>query len=130
MIPVTLLNPKPGETVLDMCAAPGSKTIQLLEYIHAKNENKVTTDGFVVANDADAKRAYMLVHQAKRLNLPALFVTNNDASKIPNLKLDGNSFKFDKVLCDVPCSGDGTLRKNQLLWKTFHAHLGHSLHAL
>ncbi len=62
MIPVTLLNPKPGETVLDMCAAPGSKTIQLLEYIHANKENKITTGGFVVANDADSKRAYMLVH--------------------------------------------------------------------
>jgi tRNA (cytosine34-C5)-methyltransferase len=58
----------------------------LLEHIHANKEHKINTKGFVVANDADAKRAYMLVHQAKRLNLPALFVINNDASKIPNLK--------------------------------------------
>ena len=42
--------------------------------------------GFVIANDKDAKRAYMLTHQAKRLNLPGLFVTNNDAREFPNLK--------------------------------------------
>lgn len=62
MIPVTLLKPEPGHSVLDMCAAPGSKTIQILEYLHAQNENKITTNGFVIANDSDAKRAYMLVH--------------------------------------------------------------------
>lgn len=62
MIPVTLLKPEPGHAVLDMCAAPGSKTIQILEYLHAQSEDKVRTNGFVIANDADAKRAYMLVH--------------------------------------------------------------------
>jgi len=75
----------------------------------------------------------MLVHQARRLNLPALFVTSQDATKFPNLKLGADNetdFKFDRILCDVPCSGDGTMRKNPLLWKTFHGHLGHSLHAL
>lgn len=132
MIPVTLLNPVPGDKVLDMCAAPGSKTIQILECINAGGADKVKTSGFVIANDTDAKRAYMLVHQAKRLNLPSLFVTNNDATKYPNLKVgkDNDNFLFDKILCDVPCSGDGTLRKNNILWKTFHAHLGHSLHSL
>ena len=62
MIPVTLLNPQPGHSVFDMCAAPGSKTIQILEYIHANNTDKIKTEGFVMANDTDAKRAYMLVH--------------------------------------------------------------------
>ena len=42
--------------------------------------------GFVVANDVDAKRAYLLTHQARRLNLPSLFITNNDARVLPNLK--------------------------------------------
>jgi 16S rRNA C967 or C1407 C5-methylase (RsmB/RsmF family) len=132
MIPVTLLNPKPGEKVLDMCAAPGSKTIQILEYLHLNKQDKVQSEGFVIANDTDTKRAYMLTHQAKRLNLPALFVTCNDARQLPNLKLGNEmtNFQFDKVLCDVPCSGDGTLRKNTGLWKTFHAHLGHSLNPL
>ena len=60
MIPVTLLNVEPHHSVLDMCAAPGSKTIQILEYLHAGGEKMNT--GFVIANDTDAKRAYMLTH--------------------------------------------------------------------
>jgi 16S rRNA C967 or C1407 C5-methylase (RsmB/RsmF family) len=80
----------------------------------------------------DAKRAYMLTHQARRLQLPALFVVNGDARKFPNLKLGEKlaNFRFDRVLCDVPCSGDGTLRKNTGLWKNFHPHMGHALHTL
>ena len=38
--------------------------------------------------------------------------------------------KFDRILCDVPCSGDGTFRKNLQLWRTFHSHMGHGNHAL
>ena len=132
MIPVMLLDPQPDERILDMCAAPGSKTIQILEGLHKNGFDKVKNKGFVIANDTDAKRAYMLTHQAKRLNLPSLFVTCNDARKFPNLKEDENMFKFkyDRILCDVPCSGDGTLRKNTGLWKNFHAHMGHNLHEL
>jgi 16S rRNA C967 or C1407 C5-methylase (RsmB/RsmF family) len=84
MIPVTLLKIEPKHSVLDMCAAPGSKTIQILEYLHAGGEKVI--DGFVIANDTDAQRAYMLTHQARRLNSPALYVTQNDARIYPNLK--------------------------------------------
>jgi 16S rRNA C967 or C1407 C5-methylase (RsmB/RsmF family) len=86
----------------------------------------------VIANDTDSKRAYMLTHQARRLNSPALLVTNNDARRIPHLKTDknNNTLKFDRILCDVPCSGDGTLRKNMTLWKNFNSHLGHAMHPL
>ena len=113
-----------------MCAAPGSKTIQLLEYLNADGDKM--NSGFVVANDADSKRAYMLTHQARRLNLPGVLITNNDARIFPNLKITGErkNFEFDRILCDVPCSGDGTLRKNLGLWRTFHSHLGHSNHSL
>lgn len=52
----------PGDRILDMCAAPGSKTVQLLEAINANQEDRVHTKGFVVANDSDTKRAYMLAH--------------------------------------------------------------------
>ena len=62
MIPVTLLKPEPWESVLDMCAAPGSKTIQILEYLHSDKKDKVKTKGFVIANDQDSKRAAMLCH--------------------------------------------------------------------
>jgi 16S rRNA C967 or C1407 C5-methylase (RsmB/RsmF family) len=84
MVPVTLLKVEPHHSVLDMCAAPGSKTIQILEYLHG-SENK-STQGFVIANDTDSSRAYMLTHQARRLNSPALFVTQNDARFFPSLK--------------------------------------------
>lgn len=71
-------------------------------------------------------------HQARRLKSSALFITNNDARFLPNLKIDehNNNMKFDRILCDVPCSGDGTLRKNLTLWKNFNTHLGHALHPL
>jgi len=86
--------------------------------------------GFVVANDMDVKRAYMLTHQARRFNSPCLFVTNHDARFFPNLKKDKQNFKFDRIACDVPCSGDGTLRKNLGLWKRWDEHYGHGHHPM
>jgi 16S rRNA C967 or C1407 C5-methylase (RsmB/RsmF family) len=70
--------------------------------------------GCVVANDADNKRAYMLVHQLRRINSPAVFVTTCDAQFFPLVRSEENPTEgiFDRVLCDVPCSGDGTSRKN------------------
>jgi tRNA and rRNA cytosine-C5-methylases len=67
-----------------MCAAPGSKTAQIIEMIHAADSNPVPS-GLVVANDVDNNRCYMLVHQAKRLNSPCAIITNHDASVMPNV---------------------------------------------
>ena len=92
MIPVTLLKLKEHHAVLDMCAAPGSKSIQILEALHQNGERLNT--GFLVANDADSKRAFLLAHQATKLNLPALFVTNNDARRFPNLKVGSDRKNF------------------------------------
>lgn len=61
MIPVTLLGVEPEHSVLDMCAAPGSKSIQILEALHANGERMNT--GMLIANDADTKRSFMLAHQ-------------------------------------------------------------------
>ena len=63
MIPPLVLDVKPHHKVLDMCAAPGSKTAQLIEAIHSSVEDDVVPEGLVVANDADNSRCYMLVHQ-------------------------------------------------------------------
>eukprot|EP00347_Sterkiella_histriomuscorum_P014872 403359204 len=133
MIPVTLLKIEPHHSVIDMCAAPGSKTIQILEYLH-QGMNKVP-NGFVIANDTDQKRAYLLTHQARRLNSSALLITNNDARFMPNMRFEDaqkhhHNLKYDRILCDVPCSGDGTLRKNLALWRNFNSHLGHACHPL
>ncbi|CAG9854912.1 unnamed protein product [Phyllotreta striolata] len=133
MIPPLLLDVQPHHKILDMCAAPGSKTAQLLELLHASEEP--IPSGYVIANDVDNKRCYMLVHQAKRLNSPCIAVINHDSSILPNLSMtlpDGSTeqVKYDRILCDVPCSGDGTLRKNPDIWMKWTAANGLNLHGV
>lgn len=87
----------------------------------------------MIANDSDLKRAYMLVHQLRRINSPAVFVTSCDAQFFPMLKSDKKApteGNFDRVLCDVPCSGDGTSRKNPGVWKKWNALNAYGLHSL
>lgn len=120
MIPALLLEVEPHHKVLDTCAAPGSKTGQLIECLHRDDGGGLPT-GLVIANDADNKRCYTLAHQTKRLQSPNYMITNHDASRFPTMKIAGPdgaavSLKFDRVLTDVPCSGDGTLRKNPAGW--------------
>jgi 16S rRNA C967 or C1407 C5-methylase (RsmB/RsmF family) len=137
MIPPVLLNVSPSDTVLDMCAAPGSKTGQLLEGLGPQ--------GRLVANDSSESRAYMLVHQLRRImhHNPVAIVTNCDAQYFPavqNTTSDVASsststsptthLQFDKILADVPCSGDGTTRKNINVWKTWTNSGAMSLHRL
>ncbi|XP_033930209.1 RNA cytosine C(5)-methyltransferase NSUN2 [Melopsittacus undulatus] len=133
MIPPLLLNVNPHHKILDMCAAPGSKTAQLIEMLHA-DMNDPFPKGFVIANDVDNKRCYLLVHQAKRLNSPCIMVVNHDASSIPNLQIDVDGRKevlfYDRILCDVPCSGDGTMRKNIDVWKKWTTQNSLQLHGL
>ncbi|XP_077922669.1 RNA cytosine C(5)-methyltransferase NSUN2 isoform X2 [Halichoerus grypus] len=133
MIPPLLLNAHPHHKILDMCAAPGSKTTQLIEMLHA-DMNVPFPEGFVIANDVDNKRCYLLVHQAKRLSSPCIMVVNHDASSIPRLKIDVNGRKeilfYDRILCDVPCSGDGTMRKNIDVWKKWTTLNSLQLHGL
>lgn len=82
--------------------------------------------GMLVANDMDYKRSHLLIHQLKRLSSPNIIVTNHDATLFPPLKLPSdnsnkqNYLKFDRILADVPCSGDGTLRKNVNLWNDWN----------
>lgn len=131
MIPPLLMDIEPHHYVLDMCAAPGSKTAQLVEALHASDDEAHPT-GFVLANDLDTRRAQMLVHQVKRLNSPNFLVVNHDAQLFPRIKLEGEAeyVKFDRILCDVPCSGDGTMRKNINVWKDFTVGNGLGLHNL
>ena len=114
MVPPIVLAPQPGEYVLDMCAAPGSKTCQMIESLQ--------TEGVVVANDVEWKRANMLSHQVQRLSSPANIVCNVDATHFPSLAA------FDKVLCDVPCTGDGTIRKAQGIWRRWSISDGNGVH--
>ncbi|XP_077404450.1 RNA cytosine C(5)-methyltransferase NSUN2 [Vanacampus margaritifer] len=134
MIPPLLLNIESNHKILDMCAAPGSKTAQLIEMLHSDMEVPFP-EGFVIANDVDNKRCYLLVHQAKRLNSPCIMVANHDASCIPMLQIQGADGKkdvlfYDRILCDVPCSGDGTMRKNIDVWKKWTTSNSLHLHGL
>ncbi|EKX32561.1 hypothetical protein GUITHDRAFT_82201 [Guillardia theta CCMP2712] len=122
MIPPLLMDVKPHHRVLDMCAAPGSKTSQLLEFVHAQCGANGVPKGIVIANDADLDRCSMLIHQMKRINSPSLLVMNHEAQKIPMLwakSEDGKKvpLRYDRVLADVPCTGDGTMRKNVDVWR-------------
>jgi 16S rRNA C967 or C1407 C5-methylase (RsmB/RsmF family) len=162
MLPPILLGVRPEHRVLDMCASPGSKTAQLLEALHGQEmpEGNIATvmkggdltrlygedggcvpTGFVVANDKDNKRAYMLVHQTNRIASHCLVVTNHDASEYPKIKEarpattpkelnKGFPGYFDRVLCDVPCSGDGTMRKNAEVFAKWSPAGGNGLHPL
>lgn len=135
MIPVLLLDIQPGHHVMDTCASPGSKTAQILEALHADGSQGLSS-GLVVANDADTNRSYMLVKQAKRLQSPCLIVTNHEAQRFPSIHLtvegqtEKKTLQFDRILADVPCSGDGTARKNLNLWKTWKALSGYGLHKM
>ncbi|XP_050530543.1 tRNA (cytosine(34)-C(5))-methyltransferase isoform X2 [Daktulosphaira vitifoliae] len=132
MIPPILLKVKPSDKVLDMCAAPGSKTAQLIEALYS-GSNIPVPDGLIVANDVHNARCYMLVHQAKRLNSANIVITNHDATVLPALIFDENVqsvLKFDKILCDAPCSGDGTLRKNPDIWTKWSPGNGNNLHGI
>lgn len=134
MIPPLVLDVEPHHHVLDMCAAPGSKTAQLIESLHTNKDGSVIEEpsGFVMANDSDYKRCYMLVHQIKRLNSSNVVIVNHDSQMFPNMVLEegGKPVKFDRILCDVPCSGDGTMRKNVMVWKDWKVGNGIGLHRL
>uniref|UniRef100_A0A1J3G155 tRNA (Cytosine(34)-C(5))-methyltransferase n=1 Tax=Noccaea caerulescens TaxID=107243 RepID=A0A1J3G155_NOCCA len=134
MVPPLFLDVHPDHFVLDMCAAPGSKTFQLLEIIHESSEPGSLPNGMVVANDVDYKRSNLLIHQTKRTCTTNLMVTNNEGQHFPNCHskrtLPIDQLLFDRVLCDVPCSGDGTLRKAPDIWRRWNSGSGNGLHSL
>lgn len=145
MVPPLFLDVCPQHFVLDMCAAPGSKTFQLLEIIHKSTKPGSLPGGMVIANDADIQRCNLLIHQTKRMCTANLIVTNHEAQHFPGCRVKNcsNTSKvgtvkepgmtqllFDRVLCDVPCSGDGTLRKAPDIWRKWNIGLGNGLHSL
>jgi NOL1/NOP2/sun family putative RNA methylase len=101
-LPAIALDPQPGERVWDSCAAPGSKTTQAAALMDDK--------GFLIGNDSNLGRLSALRHNAERLGVSNLAVTNTDAR---NYSLNPFDFEeFDRSLVDVPCSCEGTCRKN------------------
>ncbi len=98
LLPVTLLNPQPGERVLDLCAAPGGKTAQI--------SVAMAQQGTVLANDINMNRMRAVRHAVERLGLANISTTVCNGANFP--KAAG---LFDRVLVDAPCSCEGTTRK-------------------
>lgn len=101
MAPVALLDPKPGERVCDLCAAPGGKTTQIA--------GRMLGQGFLMCNEINPKRAKILSRNIERMGVANALVTNEHpetlASRFPGF--------FDRVLVDAPCSGEGMFRKEE-----------------
>jgi NOL1/NOP2/sun family putative RNA methylase len=116
-IPAEVLAPEPGERVWDACAAPGSKTTQIAALMD--------DEGLVVANDNNLGRLSALRFNTERLGVTNAVVTNRDARNFSLKPFDTdeqsssssatqsqNFEAFDRTLVDVPCSCEGTVRKN------------------
>lgn len=97
MIPPLVLDPQPGELVLDLCAAPGSKTTQIAALMN--------NQGVVLANDVSGDRLKPL-----GLNLQRCGVSNTIVTIRANKAYPPES--FDRVLVDAPCSATGTIRRS------------------
>ena len=121
MLPVTVLGPlQRYERVLDMCASPGSKSSQLLG-------QSPDFAGLFVANEFDRRRLGRLHHRLqKECSSHCAVVTNFDARFFPLLR----GLQFDKIICDVPCSGDGILRRSPQGWASYDAAAGVELHGV
>ncbi len=98
--PAAYLAPKPGERVLDLCAAPGGKSTQLACAMMGK--------GLLVCNEIHPQRAKILSGNIERMGIGNALVVNHEpaylAERFPSY--------FDKILVDAPCSGEGMFRKN------------------
>jgi NOL1/NOP2/sun family putative RNA methylase len=100
ILPSLALNPKETDFVMDMCAAPGSKTTHLAQLM--KNR------GCIVANDTSYQRIKALMFNLELTGSLNVVVTEMDATRL-NIE-----DRFDRILIDAPCSCEGTIRKN---WK-------------
>lgn len=115
MASVALMAPQPGETILDLCAAPGNKTSQIA--VHMQSQ------GLVVANDRSRQRLGILRRSINHLGLTNVAITVYDATSYP-----GEPESYDRILADVPCSGEGTARRfkktTPFISEKRRAHLG------
>ena len=99
MLSVAALDPKPGERVLDLCAAPGGKSTQIA--------GRMAGEGLLIANEIEPSRAKVLASNIERMGIANAVVLNARpdalAARLPET--------FDGVLCDAPCSGEGMFRR-------------------
>lgn len=101
MMPIIALNPKVDESVLDLCAAPGSKTTQMASFMKNK--------GNIIANDISIGRIIILSSNLERCGVTNAIITRHNALELCE-RFKKLGIKFDKILVDAPCSGEGNLR--------------------
>jgi len=101
MAPAVYLEAKPGERVLDLCAAPGGKTTQIA--------SSMQNEGILVCNEIHPARAKILSENVERMGIRNALVTN----ETPQHLADIFGGYFDRILVDAPCSGEGMFRKNE-----------------
>jgi NOL1/NOP2/sun family putative RNA methylase len=110
MTPGAILDVKPGDKVLDLCAAPGGKSTQ----IGAKLQQK----GVLFSNDISATRVKALLKNIELAGITNAVVTNETPERLAE-RLEGY---FDKILVDAPCSGEGMFRKEPDMIKSWESH--------
>jgi NOL1/NOP2/sun family putative RNA methylase len=96
MVPPLVLDPRPGEMILDLCASPGSKTCQISQMM----ENS----GLIIANEPSLARVAPLRSNCERLGVMNVAITRYDGRYFPH-------GPFDRILVDAPCSSEGRERK-------------------
>ena len=99
MIPVIALDPKEDETILDIAAAPGSKTTQIAQHMNNK--------GMIIANEPQLSRIKALSMNLQRCGVMNTVITRMEGQWYKNVNKE-----FDRVLVDAPCTGTGTIRKS------------------
>lgn len=110
MLPMIAMTPKENELYLDLCAAPGSKTTQAA----AKMNNK----GTIIANEVSMGRMRILASNLERCGVTNTIITRKEGRALTR-NFEKQEIKFDKILVDAPCSGEGTLRsspKTYIMW--------------
>lgn len=102
MAPVSLLEARPGEYILDLCAAPGGKSTQIAAQLGGR--------GLLISNEIHPARAKILSENIERLGIRNACVTNETPDHLADIFVE----YFDRILVDAPCSGEGMFRKNEV----------------
>ncbi len=110
MSPVTILKPQSGDKVLDLCAAPGGKSIQIASY--------TGDSGLLVTNDINDKRVKAIVRNVEKYGLKNVLVLNDNQYAISRAL----PHFFDRILIDAPCSGEGMFKKDPKAIKAWEAY--------
>lgn len=110
MLPAEVLPIEENDIVLDACAAPGGKSLKLL--------NKLNNTGLLVSNDISSSRANALLRNIERFGFENYYVISKDVTELETKYKN----TFDKILLDAPCSGEGMFRKDKTLINSWLEH--------